>query len=161
MKRALLTVGAAFVLLPFIAVDAQASHSPDELTSVAPSVLLRCRKTISTETYLFEGEQFEHRISRRDSTDAQYPSREFHPGRESHISRESPIREILRHRGLYYTEVTPIIIDIQGDCDAIRVEIGTERSPNERFPTPRPWLTRPGSGWDWLFRQQGWQNDGH
>ena len=167
MKRTLLTVGAALMLLPFFSADARAEHS-SELTSTDPTILLRCHKNISTDNYSFEEEQIESYTFHSESFTEQHPRR------------NSPIREILRNRQSHHSEQGPIVIEIQGDCDAIRVGIGNARSQDELFPgelnhandyealyemlrdrhddrqdspTPRPWLTRPGSGWDWLFRQ--------
>ena len=164
MKRTLLTVVTVLALLPLFPADARADHYT-ELTSADPTILLRCRKTSSTENHSFE-EQMESHTFHSESFAEQYESR------------RSPIREILRNRQASSSEQTPIVIEIQGDCDAIRVGIGAERSQAELFPgelnhpgdyealyemlrdrhdalpdSAHPWLIRPGSGWDWFLRQ--------
>lgn len=175
MKHTLLTVGAAFILLPFFSADARAEHYLESATT-EPTILLRCHKTPSTESYSYEEEQYESHRSHSETFSERYESR------------ESPIREILRRRETRHrdthSEKTPIVIEIQGDCDAIRVGRGA-RSQEELFPgelnqssdyeewqedlyeywqeefrdrhggasgSPHPWLIRPGSGWDWLLR---------
>lgn len=165
MKRTLLTVSAVLALQPFFSADARADHYA-ELTSTEPTILLRCHKTLSTENNTFEEEQIESHLSYSEAFT------------EQHRSRNSPIREILRNRQNHHSASVPIVIEIQGECDAIRVGLGSDLSQDELFPgelnhsndyealyemlrdrhdnppnAPRPWLIRPGSGWDWLFRQ--------
>ncbi|MFK8183958.1 MAG: hypothetical protein AB8B99_11335 [Phormidesmis sp.] len=198
MKRTILTVGAAFVLLPFFSAAARADHYA-EWTSAEPTIVLRCRQRLSTERHSFEHRSSGNRSSENHSSENHsFSHHSFETEQteryathhdsfsEQHANSNAPIREILRRRETSRSGDRPVVIEVQGDCDAIRIGIGTEW--DELFPgefdhsiiyedwdyenwdyenwddTPRsrpgrpdgtlyPWRTRPGSGWDWLFRR--------
>ncbi|MEL6489776.1 MAG: hypothetical protein AAFQ95_07415 [Cyanobacteria bacterium J06621_3] len=175
MKRKLLTAGAVFFLLPLFSpkVLADPYYAPE---SPEPTVLLRCRETISSDRYhaestfesSFESEHSEFYTSTGDSS------------ADRRERRRSQIREILRRQETGHAHTGPVVIEIQGNCDAIRVDIDADSSWDEYIPddleTSRgyeewresirgrrrygerpeeayPWLTRTGSGWDWLIRR--------
>jgi len=168
MKRNLLIAGAVFVLLPIFSTQAQAT--PEYTTPLTgPTVLLRCRENYSST----------RRFSDRAQQIESYSTHSYSVT-EHRTSRNSQIREILRRRRTDAAAETPVIIEIQGDCDAMRVEINAGHLQDELFPgefdhsenygesyeawrdalrnhqhETYPWLTRTGSGWDWLLRQRG------
>lgn len=145
MKQILFSLSAALCLMPLLSLSAQAN---------APSsaVILRCREATSTEHH-----SLEHFSSDRTS-----------------------IRDVLRQTETHTTETASVVIEIQGNCEDIRVRVDAdhvldelhseELYPGELEPSdsyenwhedlhnvrrpgePRPWLTRTGSGWDWLLR---------
>ncbi|MEM6450655.1 MAG: hypothetical protein AAF703_10115 [Cyanobacteria bacterium P01_D01_bin.105] len=168
MKRTLLIVGAAFVLSPFLSADARANHDA-EFASVEPTILLRCQQRHSSEHSSFEEEQIAHHTFHHESFT------------ERQARQNSHIRDLLRQRQTSHSQIgsiasVPIVIEIQGDCNAIRVGIGAA-SQDELFPgefdhlsdyeawsealrghhrgASGLWLTRPGSGWDWFLRRRG------
>ncbi|MEL6353108.1 MAG: hypothetical protein AAFR58_15345 [Cyanobacteria bacterium J06627_28] len=86
----------------------------------------------------------------------------------------------MRRTETHVTEAASVVIEIQGDCEDIRIRVDADHAleelhfeelyPGELEPSdsyedwhedlrnirrpgePRPWLTRTGSGWDRLLR---------
>lgn len=83
---------------------------------------------------------------------------------------DSPVRDLLRDRE------SSLMIEIRGHCEEVRVRWSDdslsegvypghseswngdrpefEPDMNSRYRGTRPWLTRTGSGWDWLLRNR-------